>query len=480
VSAESKAPSHAPSPELDRAVAFAKAVLHRKLTSKEHAEECVRIARDAARRGKTLPIEEVFVRKGYLRRPEAQAVLKALDKEPKLELAENVGATPEKSSGRRAPRAKCPNCDKDPGHLPGECERCGTDLATGGPGPHATICTTCSAVVKRGAAVCPRCATPLARDHHRKFNRTKKDTAVVWFDRLILALALAGGVYFLALRKPAAPPPPSDDGNTGLPAPDAALAAAADAADKGDAAAAAKALEATIADANHAPEADVAFALACRKAGRTADARAAVARARKARPEDGDLLLLAAELELDAGDNEAAGKLLALVPGPKQQDGYWRAQARLADAKLDEVAALAALAKLQQRTPAEARRLAQAAVSRGNQAFDANLPNDAVKEFEAAVALAPDYAPARQRLGVALLKLGQTQLARQTFERAAELAPRDAAPVLGIALAADKLGDRPAAAKAYKKFIELGGKTDKFEAEIARVRKRLAEIAPGE
>src|SRR5581483_11187843 len=177
VSAESKAPSHAPSPELDRAVAFAKAVLHRKLTSKEHAEECVRIARDAARRGKTLPIEEVFVRKGYLRRPEAQAVLKALDKEPKLELAENVGATPEKSSGRRAPRAKCPNCDKDPGHLPGECERCGTDLATGGPGPHATICTTCSRVVKRGSAVCPRCATPLSRDHHRKFNRTKKDTA---------------------------------------------------------------------------------------------------------------------------------------------------------------------------------------------------------------------------------------------------------------------------------------------------------------
>src|SRR5438105_4517259 len=62
----------------DRAVAFARAVAGKRLTSKEHCEECVRIAHDLARHGKPLPIEEVFVRKGYLKRPEAQTIARAL------------------------------------------------------------------------------------------------------------------------------------------------------------------------------------------------------------------------------------------------------------------------------------------------------------------------------------------------------------------------------------------------------------------
>ena len=42
-----------------RDVAFARAALARKLTSKDHAEECVRIARDLAKRGKPIAIEDV-------------------------------------------------------------------------------------------------------------------------------------------------------------------------------------------------------------------------------------------------------------------------------------------------------------------------------------------------------------------------------------------------------------------------------------
>ena len=77
----------------DHAVAFARAALARRLTTKEHAEECVKIARDAERRGKGLTIEEVFVRKGYLRRPEAQAILRSLA-EPRLELAPTSARRP--------------------------------------------------------------------------------------------------------------------------------------------------------------------------------------------------------------------------------------------------------------------------------------------------------------------------------------------------------------------------------------------------
>lgn len=458
-------------PTTDRALAFARAALSRRLTTKEHAEECVKIARDAERRGKTLPIEEVFVRKGYLRRPEAQAILRNLDKEPALELAANVGATPEKArKGRR-----CPNCDKDPGHLPGECERCGTDLATGGPGPHATICTTCSRVVKRGSAVCPRCATPLGRDHHRKFVKVEKDGVGVWVDRAVLVLALGAGGYFLAFRSPPKAPPPE---TAASPEP---LRAAEELAQKGDAVAAAKALEAVVQEPGHSPDADVAFALACRRAGRPVDARAALERARQARPEDAGLLVLEADVALDQKDADSAQAFLDKVPEARREDGWFRVRARLADARKDEDGGLAALQKIKQREPGESHRLAQAALAHARQTADAGKPEDAVRELEAAVALAPDYAPARERLGIVLLSLKRAALARQTFERAVDLAPREPGPHLGVALAAEAVGDRPAAIKEYRKFLELAaaaGGQERYGEEIEKVKKRLSVIAP--
>jgi tetratricopeptide (TPR) repeat protein len=460
--------------ELERAIAFARMALDRKLVTKEYAEECVKIARDALARRKTLAIDEIFVRKGYLRRPEAQAVLRALNREPRLDPDPEGGDV----SGRGALKRRriCRNCERDAGQLPGECERCGTDLATGGPGPHATICTTCSLVVKRGAAVCPRCATSLARDHHRKFDRKTTNTAGAWVDRVILVLALVGGVYFLAFRGSSAPPPEQPP----EPKAPSALKTAEDAVAKGQQDMALHALEAAAQEPDHSPDLDVALALAYRRAGRTAEARGALAKARQARPQDQALVVLSAALALDANAPEEAEKLLAPVPPAAQGDDFFRAEAGLADAQKDESGALAALEKLKVRTPAEGRRLAQAALSLGDTAFDADRLDVAFQQCESAVALAPDYVPAHERRGLVLLKLGKAPAARQSFERAVDLAPREAAPKLGLAIACDAAGDRPAAVKAFKEFLAIAGNDPRLDQEVARVKKRLSAIAPGE
>src|SRR5262249_32060093 len=154
--------------------------------------------------------------------------------------------------------------------------------------------------------------------------------------------------YFLAYRKPtAATAPAATDPTASAPDP---VQAAEDALAKDDVAGALKALESAVAAPDHSPDVDAAYALACRRAGKAADAKKAIERARAARPDDATLVVLAADIALDADDQDGAAKLLALVPaGTKQDDGYFRAQSRLADAKKDEPTALVALAKIQKR-----------------------------------------------------------------------------------------------------------------------------------
>ena len=58
----------------DRASTFAQGALQKGLVTRAQAEECVAVARKMARRGKTIAIEEVFVRKGYLSKTNAHGI----------------------------------------------------------------------------------------------------------------------------------------------------------------------------------------------------------------------------------------------------------------------------------------------------------------------------------------------------------------------------------------------------------------------
>jgi tetratricopeptide (TPR) repeat protein len=453
-----------------RELAFARIVLARKLTTKDHAEECVKIARDLAKRGKHLAIEDIFQRKGYLRRPEIQAVLRALEsknpdgKKPEkaLELAPNVGATPHMEDTRK----KCPNCDKDPGHAFDFCPRCGADLETGGPGPQATICGSCSRVVKKDAAVCPRCASPLTR------GRGQRARDGGWLDRAVFLLAAAACFYVLVYRHVIAPAPLEE---AAAPAEDATPAdVVQQALARGDLDGAARALEEAARAPGHDPNLDFAYVIACRKAGKTEAARTAAFKLVSEHPKDQKAALLLAQCVLDAHDADGAARVLDQVPDAARDDDYLRVSLRLADSRGDEKSAFALLEKIQARTPAETRRLAEAALGRGNAALDAENLEVARKEFEAAIALAPTYAPARQRLGILYLKQRRFGEARAQFERALESG--DPAPALGLAMVLDQSGDKAGAIKAYRAFLEKVAKDARFAKEAATVAARIKAL----
>lgn len=73
----------------------------------------------------------------------------------------------------------------------------------------------------------------------------------------------------------------------------------------------------------------------------------------------------------------------------------------------------------------------------------------AIEEYRAALALDPDFLPARINLGNALFASGDTEGARQEYQTIRDLDPRNVAAAQGFAELALAAGDRPAAVRHY-------------------------------
>jgi Flp pilus assembly protein TadD len=437
----------------DRDAELARLVLSKRLATREHVEECLKAARDLAKRGKPLAIEEIFVRKGYLSRPDAQALArKASAAAPAPDRLELV---PEKK-GRR-----CPGCDKDPGHALDYCPRCGADLETGGPGPDSTICASCSRVVKKGSTVCPRCARPIERTS----GRPRSDVA--WLDRLVVLAVLGACFYFLVYRHVIAPPPANladdDAGKTPAERVQGALA-------RGDLDAASHALEDACATPDHDPGLDAACVLACLRAGRGDAAKAALLAARKTQPDSVDLMLLAVEVSATLGDADGAKKALALVPDAARDDRWQRARARAARAAREPDEETAALGAIKARTPEENDRRDAVALYAAQKKIEAGDLDGARAALEKLVAGSPGWEPARVKLGVLFLKAGKPSEAAVQLERACQIAPRDPAAQLGRGIAYDRLRNFPEAVSAYKTYLGLAGPEDATEVKTIQAR----------
>src|SRR5262245_48399104 len=135
------------------------------------------------------------------------------------------------------------------------------------------------------------------------------------------------------------------------------------------------------------------------------------------------------------------------------EDGSWLELAMVYDANsLDQLAARAYEACL--RLPPEKAGASPAALHfhRARTMDDQGRTEDAVRAYDAAVALADDYAPARWRRGQLLLDLDRVAEARADFERALVLEPDCVPAHLGLARAL-LLQDQPEAARATLRSV---------------------------
>ena len=449
----------------DRATVFARAALQKGLVSKAQARECLAISRKLAARGKGLPIETVFVRKGYLRKAEAAALLKRMRPKrrgPSLELLPDEPLA-----------ARCPSCERDPG--PGaECAHCGADLASGGPGPDAEMCQACSGIVLASSAICLHCGATLRRRRRRPRGRGSGLA-----DKLVLAATLVGMGYFLVYRNLiAAPTPP--------PAPAAA--------ERG----AARALEEAVELAEGGkPEAALArLEQALAGLGARAETRperlrllrgvallAPGPRAREAaaevlgEAEDARLRRRLARLALEEGEPQQARRELKRIAPEARQDPDWRLLARVErQLEGDWVGALSEVSRLE---GGEAQQLARGLWERGRAALAAGRLGPARKDLERAASLAPREAALRVTLGALHLRGGRAADARRAYQEAIKLDPRPAASYLGLALALEGLHEGAKAAAAYEEFLRLAAGEGGHDARIERARARLKALRGG-
>ncbi|MGE0709191.1 MAG: tetratricopeptide repeat protein [Planctomycetota bacterium] len=456
----------------DREAVFAQAALKKGLVSREQAQECLSIARQLQQRGKPVAIEAVFVRKGYLRKAEASALLKKIRPSGGAEAAPKLALRDERPKQRGA---RCPSCKKDPGEDE-DCYHCGADLATGGPGPRATVCESCSGVVLRGSAICFHCGQTISRRRRRREGRSAGGKLV---DRLILLVTVVGMGYFLvyknltaAPKQSATPEAPAPDGQSTEQVLDEASKLAA--AGKRDDAV--KLLDDRLAALGESgPEADEKLRLQ-----RALALIAPLERARRAanavlaRGDDLRILRRLARLAWEAGDAARTRDELKRIGSKTRTDDDWRLLARAeVELKGDWATPLAEVEQLQ---PAEAKQLALALWERGRAELAAGRLEPATKALERAAALAPRVAGLRASLGTARLRAGAHADARAAFQEAIKLDPRPASPYLGLGLALEGLNERKLAKKALEEFCRLARAEGGQAARVAEVEAKLKTL----
>src|SRR5581483_10344473 len=103
--------------------------------------------------------------------------------------------------------------------------------------------------------------------------------------------------------------------------------------------------------------------------------------------------------------------------------------------------------------------------------------DDAVKQFQRAIALDPSYVMAHNNLGVALMRTNRGDAAAAEFRVALQQDPRNVGSHYNLAIVADESGDAPTAVEQYRVFLRLGAVA---HAELAeRVRARLTALGAG-
>lgn len=447
----------------DRAMVFAQAALSKKLVTREQAQECVRIARKLKKANKALPIETVFVRKGYLRKAEAAALVKRIrpkGSQPTLALV------PEEPRGRN----RCGSCDRDPGDED-DCYHCGADLETGGPGPRATICESCSGVVLRGSAICFHCGqTMRSRGRRRSSGRGSG-----FLDRLIVLATILGVGYFLIYRNlvaPPAPPPaaelpsqPSQD-----PAVESAITKAGSLVKDGDRAGAAKVLEAALAEAAPGDQARLQRALALVADG---EAAAKAARAALAAGEDPLLRRRLAKLAWDRGETKVAKGQVSKIPEEARLDADWRLLAA-AERKLEGDWATPLL-RIKKPLAGEKAPLAAALWRRGLEHLGVKRTEQALVDLERAVELDPKRSTLHASLGAAYLQAGKAAEAKTAYQAAIRTEPRPT-HYLGLALAQEGLNERKAAIRSYESYLQITKGRAEDAAQQKKVRARLERL----
>ena len=446
----------------DRALVFAQAALSKKLVSREQAQECVRIARKLKKANKPLPIETVFVRKGYLRKAEAAALVKRIrpkGAQPALDLL------PERPRGQ----SRCGSCERDPGQED-DCYHCGALQETGGPGPRATVCESCSGVVLQGSAICFHCGQTM---RSRARRRSAKGSGAL--DRLIVLATILGVGYFLIYRNLVAPPPPAQAATaptapTQDPALAAALQEAAQLAKAQDRPGATKVLEAALAKASPADQPRVQRALALVAEGEGA---AKAARAALSAGEDPLLRRRLAKLAWDRDDAQAAKAQLAKIPDERRLDADWRLLAAV-ERKLEGDWATPLL-QLQEPLASEKAPLAAALWRRGLEHLGVKRIDQALADLERAVELDPQRSTLHASLGAAYLEAGQAAEAKTAYQAAIRNEPRPT-HYLGLALAQEGLNERRAAIRSYESFLQITQGVAAHAAIQNKVRARLERL----
>ncbi|MGH7184735.1 MAG: tetratricopeptide repeat protein, partial [Pseudomonadota bacterium] len=94
----------------------------------------------------------------------------------------------------------------------------------------------------------------------------------------------------------------------------------------------------------------------------------------------------------------------------------------------------------------------------GNALMDFGHPDEAVKDFDRAVALSPNYGAAYNNRGNARVALGQYALAFQDFRKAVELMPQSAVPFNGRGMAHAELKRYHAAVRDLSRAISINPK----------------------
>jgi Flp pilus assembly protein TadD len=92
---------------------------------------------------------------------------------------------------------------------------------------------------------------------------------------------------------------------------------------------------------------------------------------------------------------------------------------------------------------------------RGNQHAQEGQFEDAIAEYQAALAAAPDHVSAMTNLGVAYYNTGQLEKAIAQYQAALDIAPNDADIHSNLAAAHVQVGDLDAALQEYQKAVEL-------------------------
>lgn len=93
--------------------------------------------------------------------------------------------------------------------------------------------------------------------------------------------------------------------------------------------------------------------------------------------------------------------------------------------------------------------------NRGNALVAVGAPREALKDFDRALLLSPNFAAAYANRGTAQVKLGQTDAALVDFTRAIELSPTSAAPFNGRGLVHLSLERPHAASRDFSRALEL-------------------------